>query len=462
MDEPVCSRCAMLEAEVADLRRLVAELTERLNRDSSNSSKPPSSDEPRGKPAPPRRPSGRKRGGQPGHARAVRPLVPPDKVAEAFDHRPDACRGCGHALADDDPEPLRHQVAEIPPVEPRVVEHRLHRLACPRCGRATRAALPPGVPAGRFGHRLAAVLALLAGGYRVGKRGVRRLARDLFGLDVALGTVARLERRTAAALAPTVAELESHVRGGPANVDETGWREGRRRAWLWVVVAPRATVFRVARQRTAAVAQGLLGAAYPHVATCDRFRGYLWIGRVQLCWAHLRRDFQAMVDRGGAAEAIGAELLFLSDVLFERWRRVRDGTLARRSFHAGPAATLRADVRAALAAGAACGCAKTEATCRDLLGEERHLWSFARTDGVEPTNNAAERALRHAVLWRKASGGTDGAAGSRFVERILSVAATCRQQGRDVLATLAACLAAHHAGTPPVSLLPSNATATAA
>lgn len=441
-------RVEKLEAENKELR-------ERLNLNSTNSSLPPSSGFVAQKRRPPTGPSGRRRGGQPGHPQRVRPLVPPERLAETIEHKPDACRRCGHELTGVDAEPIRHQVAELPPIEPTVVEHRLHRRTCRKCGTRTTATLPADVPRGAFGPRLQAVLALLSGGYRIGKRGVRQLAGDLFGLNISLGMVAKLERHTAAALDAPLAELREHVRTQHVNIDETSWREDGQKAWLWVVVTSLVTVFTIARSRAAEVAQALLGRAFGRVATCDRFRGYLWIERCQLCWAHLRRDFQAMIDRGGPAKTIGEELLQHSDQLFEWWHRVRDDSLARSTLqrYLIPFRRLFLDV---LERGAACRCAKTASTCRDLLDDEFSLWTFIRTDGVQPTNNAAERALRHAVLWRKSSGGTDSEAGSRFAERLLSVIATCRLQGRHVLNTLVACLKAHQAGNTAPSLLPTT------
>lgn len=449
--EVVCVLSQLLD-RIEKLEGENRELRERLNQNSLNSSRPPSSGFVGQKRRPPTPFSGRRRGGQPGHLQCVRPLVPPERLADAIDHKPDACRGCGHALTGVDPEPIRHQVAELPTVEPTVVEHRLHRLTCPKCGTRTAAALPAGVPPGAFGPRLQAVLALFSGGYRIGKRGVRQLASDLFGLSISLGMVAKLERQTAAALQEPVNELRRHVRTQHVNIDETGWRESGRRAWLWVVVTSLATVFTIARSRGAEVAQSLLGAGFRFVATCDRFRGYLWIDRCQLCWAHLRRDFQAMIDRGGRGKKVGEALLEHSDRMFAWWHRVRAETLTRATLQ-NYVTGLRRDVRAELERGACCGCAKTEATCRDLLLDEACLWTFVRVPGVEPTNNTAERALRHAVLWRKSSGGTDSEAGSRFAERLLSVVATCRQQGRHVLTTLCACLSAHQAGHQTPSLL---------
>jgi len=202
----------------------------------------------------------------------------------------------------------------------------------------------------------------------------------------------------------------------------------------------------------------MLGTAASKVVICDRFRGYLWVKRRQFCWAHLRRDFQAMIDRGGEAGEVGQRLMEHSDALFEWWHRVRDGTLARSSFRTY-VTTMRPFMREDLQRGAACACPKTAGTCRELLAGEAHLWTFVRVEGIEPTNNAAERALRHGVIYRKLSGGTDSEAGSRFVERMLSVMATCRQQEINVLDYLTRCYQARLDGQAAPSLLPSTSTA---
>ena len=441
------------EQRLQALQQQVDQLNQRLNRNSTNSSRPPSSDPPHVKRRPPIPPAGRKRGGQPGHARQQRPLVPSEQVQRAIPVKPTACRKCGHALDGDDPQPRRHQVAEIPPITPEVTEYRLHRLTCPDCGTRTCASLPVGVPTGAFGPRLQAVLAVLAGGYRLGKRPIRHLAHDLFGLSISTGMVAKLERGTAAALAQPMAEMVSYVRTLPANVDETSWREAGAKAWMWVVVTSLVTIFRVAATRCGKVAGELLASENRQVVTSDRWKAYNQFRRRQYCWAHLRRDFQAMIDRRDSGTPVGKRLLDLSDRMFGWWHRVRDGTLSRSSFRVYISG-LRAEVREALAQGTACGCPQTAATCRDLIANEPKLWAFVWHEGVEPTNNTAERALRHAVLWRKGSGGTDSQRGSRFVERVLSIRETCRQQGRGFLDYLVECCQAVSEGKKAPSLLP--------
>jgi transposase len=447
-----------LNGRVAELEQRVGDLEARLKLNSTNSSKPPSSDPIGFKRKPPTPPSGRKRGGQPGHPGAQRRLVPPEKVRTITECRPTDCRRCGQALLGDDPTPLVHQVAELPKIEPLVDEYRIHRLACPRCGITTCASLPAGVPTGGFGPYLQAVLSTLAGGYRLSKRQVQQIAGDLFGLSIATGMVSKLERQSATALEAPYNEVATGVHDAPAaSIDDTSWREDRRKAQLWVAVTALTTVFTIAAKRSAAVAKAILGSKPNQVVTSDRHSSLEWIDPAwrQICWSHLERDFQAMIDRGGPGEATGRTLLRLAKRMFRWWHRVRDGTIDRRRFQT-IAARLRREVKVALQGGQRCGCVQTAATCFEILKVEEGLWTFVRVAGIEPTNNASERALRHAVIWRRISGGTDSADGSRFVERMLTVVATCRQQKRNVLDYLSSCFEAHLRGQKVPSLVPAN------
>jgi transposase len=310
--------------------------------------------------------------------------------------------------------------------------------------------LPPEVK-GHFGPRLEATLALLAGQYRLGLRPVVALAADLWGLDISSGMVSELRQHTAEALHVPWVQVALYVRTRNVNIDETHWREAKKRAYLWAAVTPLATLFRIAKGRTAQIAQGLLGKDYPGVATCDRLKSYWWIKRLQWCWAHLRRDFQAMIDRGMPGKAIGERLLQQSNTLFHLWHQLGEGKLSRRRFQAAMEA-VREAVRLALQAGQKCRCGKTAGTCKELLDHEQWLWTFVDVEGVEPTNNEAERTERHGVLLRKTSGGTDSPQGSRFVERILTVVHTCRRQGKKVLDYLSACIQAwrHNRAPPPL------------
>src|SRR5262249_6989652 len=446
---------AAIVGVIASLERRAGEWEARLTLNSTNSSKPPSSDPPavKLKRRPPAPPSGRKRGGQPGHKRHTRALVPPEQLRETFEVKPTHRGGCGAPLRGHDPDPLRHQVAEIPPVRPAVDEYRLHRLTCSCCGTTTRAELPAGVPTGPFGPRLRAILTMFAGSYRLAKRPIQQLASDLFGLDISLGMIPKLERRAAETLEPVVAEVAAAIVAAPsAHIDETSGSEANAKAWLWVGRTDDLTACTIADNRGADEARSILGTDRAKVVISDRFPSYGWIEQHQYCWSHLRRDFQAMIDRQDEGSAVGSDLLASSDRLFHWWHKYRDGEMAWSTF-LGYARPIRWGVRQALSRGAACASEKTAATCRNLLAGGEDLGAVPRGRGVGAPDNAAERALRHAVLWRKSSGGTASGWGSRFVERVLGVAATCRQQGRNVLGFLTECFRAHQEGRGLPSLL---------
>jgi transposase len=314
--------------------------------------------------------------------------------------------------------------------------------------------LPTGVRGG-YGVRVQAICALLSGAYRIGKRGVARLCGELFGVPISSAGVCKLQHATASALEPVAQEIQAHVVGKPANVDETGWRQNAARAWLWVAVSRRVSAFVIGpsrrRENLSALIPGELG-----VVTADRFGAYdhLKGAARQVCWAHLRRDFQAMIDRQDDGRVVGEGLLACSDRLFVHWQRVRDGTLSREGFARVQLPSLQREVTELLWRGWRCEGTKTRRVCGEIQRLEESLWTFASVSGVEPTNNAAERALRQGVRWRKTSYGTDSQRGSRFVERMLSVIESCRQQGRSLLNFLVLAIqAARTANTPP-SLIP--------
>lgn len=443
---------AAVWALVATFEARIAALEAQINQNSSNSSRPPSSDPPHVKPAPPRPATGRRKGGQPGHPKHTRPSLPPDQVVEL---RADVCRHCQAPIRGDDPHPLAHQVIEIPPVRPRVTEYRRHRLTCPRCRRAARAPLPAAVRCG-YGVRAQAVCALLSGAYRVGKRGAARLLGDLFGVPISPAAVCKLQHRTTDALEPVAAELQAQLPGRAANVDETGWFQHGKRRWLWAAVTGAASVFVVGPTRSRKGLSALVGGE-PGVLTTDRYPVYDHLsGRArQVCWAHLRRDFQAMIDRDDEGGAIGEGLLGCADRLLVNWKRVRDGTLFRGEFNRQHLVAVQRQMEELLWRSRTCAAEKTRRVCRELDRVYDSLWTFATTADVEPTNNAVERALRGGVCWRKTSYGTDSDQGSRFVGRILSTVETCRRHGRNLLAFLTDTIQAARDGTPSPMLIPS-------
>lgn len=470
-DERIAELEQLLAAALAQNAELVAritELEEKVRKSSRNSGKPPSSDTPaqegerKKKAAAITKPAGeqRKPGGQPGHERHLRELVPATEVTRHHDCVPEQCERCAKALVGRDPTPLLHQVFGLPPVRPEVDQYALHGLGC-ECGHVTRGKLPDGVPRGQFGPSIVAVVTLLMGVCRLGKRSVQDILADLFGLDISLGAIIGCQELGSSALEAPVEEAKDLVRTARAPVkhsDETSWRQGPTRAkvWLWVVVTASVTVFAIQRERSTEAAKTLLG-KFGGVLVSDRFSAYgfwrLWMR--QVCWSHLIRDFVAIAERGGESTRIGDALLDEARKLFGWWHRVRDGTLSRKNFQIY-VRSLKNRVGALLDDAAACPHRKTARTCAKIRKVFPALWLFVDREGVEPTNNAAERALRHAVLWRKISGGTHSELGSRFVERILTVVATLRQQERNVLAFLrAACEAQLNASQSP-SLLPAS------
>lgn len=448
------AQLAERDARIAELERRLAHLEELLRRSSKNSSKPPSSDGPK-KTKRPHLPTGRKPGGQPGHPKHERPLAPPDKVNERVVVKPPSCERCARALSGFDAAPRLHHVWELPPIEPHVTEYRLHALGCRGCGHVTRAALPEGVPRRWFGPRVEAITALATGVYRVSKRTTVELLRDLFGLPMSVGAVIDSQHVMSRALEAPFDEAHAYAKRQPVkHADETGWWQKNGRAWLWTVVTPLVTVFLVRAQRSSEVARALLGKV-TGVLVADRYKAYLYwpADAYQFCWAHLVRDFVAMTEREAASRGIGEALLDEARTMFALWHRVCEGRLTRFFFqiHMGP---VRRRVEALLAEGAALTHPKSAGLCRSLLERAPALWTFVAIEGVEPTNNSGERSVRHGVLWRKMSFGTQSERGSRFVERILTTLMTCRQQDRNVLDFLVAARNAALNGTPAPSLVP--------
>jgi transposase len=444
-----------LAARVVALEAVVQALQEQLNQTSRNSSRPPSSDPPQHPQT--RRPQGkRRRGGQPGHPGHTRTLLPVDAVDEVVVLKPEQCPSCHTPFTGDDPTPWRHQVIEIPPLKPIVTEYQWHQLVCAACGEVTRAPWPAGVPSGTYGPRVQATVALCTGAYRLSKRTTQQVMHELFAVPLSVGTIRQLEQATTTALAAPVEAARAYVHAqAVAHLDETSWRQGDQPAWLWVAVTMWVTVFVVRLSRGGHVARELLGKMFAGILVTDRYSAYNWypVRWRQLCWAHLLRDFAAMRDRGGRSEAIGDALLAQAHQMFTWWHRVREDTLKRSTFRSYMT-PLRREVERLLAAGSRCGVPKTEGTCRDILKRRAALWTFVQVDGVEPTNNTAERAIRPGVLWRKGSFGTQSEEGSHFVESMMTVVATLKQQKRHVFAYLtAACEAALRGATAP-SLLP--------
>jgi transposase len=342
-----------------------------------------------------------------------------------------------------------------------VTEYRQHTLTCLACGAQTQADWPADMPSGSFGPRLQATVGYLTGRLGMSQRDVEETLDTVFHADVSLGSVPTLEEAVSAAVAQPVEAAQTYVQAqSVVNADETGWREERQRAWLWIATTPRVTVFWVLASRGATSAKRLLGEAFQGIVGSDRWSAYNWLalGHRQLCWAHLKRDFQAFVERGGESTRIGPALLEQVQLIFDLWYRVRDGTLSRADFQTAMT-PIQQRVGELLREGATLSNEKTCRTCANILKLEAALWTFVTVEGVDPTNNNAERPLRRAVLWRRRSFGTQSEGGSRFVARILTVVTTLRQQRRDVLDYLTEACAAAMQGTAAPSLLPNRQTA---
>lgn len=450
---------ARYERQVTRLEARIERLEEKLRENSRNSSRPPSAD-PSGKAQPQRGPSTRKQGGQPGHEGTTRKLVAESELDEVVDHWPERCSGCGKGLDpgehDRAASPHRHQVTELPPIAVRVIEHRAHALRCVQCGEGTRAELPKEVRSSAFGSRLQAAIALLSVRNRVSRRDASELCGELFGCEVSVGSVDAICQRTSGALADPYAELREAVRDAPVLcVDETGWRNAGQKRTLWGALTDNLAAFHIAADRHERELPELIGESFAGIVSSDRWWAYdsLDPARRQVCWAHLLRDFrrhsEGLADQGRFGEA-GLEIC---RELFGAWDSfAAHGDRERLCHEVAPAKRrLRALLEPHRKKSTLNRHFRTFA--RNLLKLWPALWTFTEIEGVEPTNNRAERGLRGAVIYRKVSLGSQSEAGERFAERMLSVSQTCRLQGRSLFGFLVEAITASSRASPAPSLV---------
>ena len=450
------ARIAELEQQVAALGARVAELAAKLGQNSRNSHLPPSSDPPSAHPQ--RRGKGkskRKRGGQPGHRGARRELLPPERVDHFVHLFPAHCEGCCKPLPEvPDPLAKRYQTTEVPPIEPHTTEYRRHTVRCRGCGYSTCAAYDERqIPSSPFGPRLMAIMALLTGVYHLSRRKATDVLSDIVGVQVSLGALSAVEARVSDAVQPAVDEAWDQVRQADVkHTDGTSWLQSGLARSLWTIATTMATVFKIVSDSSKLTLQPLYG-ALRGILVSDRAKALnFWVmDRRQICWAHLLRKFVSFSERDGLAGALGRELLDYTGIVFEYWHDYQDGKLDRERF-ALWMAPVRQQVEAALERAVAAGLEHVSGSCADILAHAQALWTFVERQGVEPTNNHAERELRAFVLWRKRSFGTQSERGNLFAERLMTVAHTARKQSQHVLSFLTACCQAQRDQTAPPSL----------
>lgn len=464
-----------LRAENEILRQRLEVLEEQIKQNSQNSSQPPSRDgfgKKKSVENLENKEEKRKRGGQTGHKGHERHLYEASKCEEIHEHRPEICKVCGSGLRGEDEAPYRHQIVEIPALEMQIREHRLHELECQHCRKKTRAKLPSSVSASGYGERLSALVAWFSSDYRQSHGQLEQMLNRLFGIKISRASISRLRSEMSTALESVVTEAHEYVQSQPQmHSDETSFpqRNGdgnnadQSKGWLWVLVTKYVSVFKVLLSRAKESAQAMIGETYAGIVISDRYSGYvgLDVSQRQVCWAHLKRDFTAMSERCGVSHEIGLALLERQRRIFRWWHRVRDGTLSREQFQIAVNA-LRQGFKAELESAAALPIsrneksplAKTVRTCREILKLEQSLWTFVFTPDIEPTNNAAEQALRPAVIWRRTSFGSQSASGSQFVACLMSVVASLKAQGRDIWDFLTLVCRSARFDLPLPSLLP--------
>lgn len=446
--ESLLIQIAEMRVEIEDLKAQVKRLTPQ------NSSVPPSTQHPHARPVrKPKSKSKKKRGGQKGHRRTVRELVPVERCAEVVVLHPDKCRRCGTGLVGSDPEPIRHQVWELPKIEPIIVEYQRHRLDCGGCGTSTCAALPVGVPTGQFGARLLAFTGLLMGHFRQSKRRAAFFLSDLLNMPCSPAATVKMQNRVAEALEKPYEDLKARLANElQLSMDESPTKQANRKAWLWAAVAATYAVFAIFSSRAATALPALLGDSFKGIINCDRAKMYWKAKRLQWCWAHLKRDIQSLIDHHNhQVKRLGFDLKRPVEIMFIHWHKYKAALIPWEKFQL-EMKPVRQEVDNLLLRGVFSGNKRLIGMCRELYKHREWLWTFTEVQGIEPTNNTAERALRPAVIYRKLSFGTQSEAGSRFIERMLTVSETCRIQNRSVFQWMTDAVDASLHGRPAPSL----------
>jgi transposase len=444
------AKIAERDAKIAQLEKKIAELEAKLNINSTNSSKPPSTDPPWKKPKKNLNTNGKK-GAQKGHAGTARELVPVQEVDEIIRCRPaDTCECGGHMIVDEK-NPERKQVFELPKIEPHITEYQVFSGCCSSCFIKRRGVLPTGTPPGMLGPRALATIALLSGKYHLSKRDIEELLCDYFGLSICVGTICNAEQQVSEALKTPYEEVVAAIKNeAVVAADETSHKVTGSRAWMWVALSATMAVFFARASRSKKVIQEILGLSFSGILISDRYNAYQWVPRRQLCWAHLIRDFNKLADAGGLAGRFACPILLYVQRMFSIWHRFKDGEITRPQLQ-DEMKPICEKIEKCLEEGKTVPLAG--ALCKRLIKLRPSLWSFIHNEGVEPTNNDAERTVRQYVIWRKTSFGTQGENGNRFVERILTTVGTCKRQNRGVFDYLVDLMNANLNGSSLPSLL---------
>ena len=441
-----------LETENAELKKRIEELERLLGINSKNSSKPPSSDPPGMSAAQPKR-RRKKRGARKGHEPHLRELLPQEFVKEHFHLKPEMCT-CGSTnLEETSEEPLRHQVIDIPPIKPEVTEYIQHISRCRDCGELVYRPLPDDIRRRHFGAGVLAMVAILTGRLNTSKRKALAMMNEVFSIPMSLGGLSNCEGQVTDILEQPYDDAAEHIREQDiGHADETSWPRGnKKKGWLWTFCCVTAALFMVHANRSQKAARKLMGDFNGKLVT-DRYGAYNFYQLIrQICWAHLKRDFKAVSESKGELGQIGYELYGLAKNILKLRKRVRDGTLQWETFQRRMP-ELQKRVESLLKDGASFD-GKLGGKCRKILKHKKYLWTFVQDQRVEPTNNFAERIVRQGVLWRKSSFGTQSERGARYVERVLTVCATCRLQGRSVIKYLRNVCHCHLNGLPIPSLI---------
>ncbi len=458
-------RIAELEAENAQLRtqvetltQQVAKLTEqvaRLSKNSANSSKPPSSDIV--KPPKPDLPKGpRRQGGQPGHKGATRRPFRDDQIDRLEELHPADCPHCQSARLEPTSRFKSQQVAELREKPLTITEYRLYGYRCATCGKLVWASLPPGVPEGQLcGLRLQALIAYMKGALHASYTGLADFCRDVLDIDVARSLLCNVIRRANDVLALPYQELAEHLPAEPVlNIDESGWKNKGIRYWIWVFCTSALSFFRIAKSRGAKVLEAVLGEVYNGTIISDFFSAYVkYANRLQpFCLAHLIGDIKFLTMLGGERDKrFGQRLLTDFKRLFHCWHlrqkipkprldrillRIKDRVLRRAEVHADGERS------------------KSRTLARRLCKHGEAIFHFLFDPAVAPTHNAAERAIRQAVIDRRITQGSRSEMGRQWNARIWTVLSTCRKQGRSAWRFLQNALSADHFQTQAPSLLP--------